>query len=179
LTRAIELADEGLIPAADATRWRTTADQIRTFVETKCWSEERRAYRFYAGDDLLDASVLLCSRFRFEPPTGPRLGSTISALQNELARGPFLYRFSGKEKKEGAFLACTFWLIEALAESGRIDEATALMERALTAGNDVGLFSEEFDPDSGELLGNFPQLLTHLSLINAAVDIQRAQQARR
>jgi GH15 family glucan-1,4-alpha-glucosidase len=95
----------------------------------------------------------------------------VEAVRHELARGPLLYRYSGQETEEGAFVACSFWLAEALARLDRVDEAAEVMEQALAFANDVGLFAEEIDPASGDFLGNFPQGLSHLSLIQAAVAV--------
>ena len=100
----------------------------------------------------------------------------IAAVRTELsAGGPLLYRYSGQEREEGAFLACSFWLVEALARASRVEEARTLMEELLPLANDLGLYSEELDPSSHELLGNFPQGLTHLSLVTAASAVDSAR----
>jgi GH15 family glucan-1,4-alpha-glucosidase len=102
-------------------------------------------------------------------PERDRLERTVDAVRERLsAGGALLYRTSEHVRREGAFLACSFWAVEALARLGRADEARAAMERLLPLANDVGLLSEEVDPETGELLGNFPQGLSHLALIAAA-----------
>ena len=114
----------------------------------------------------------------FRPPDETRLDATIDAVRAELARGPLLYRYRGADDlpgQEGCFVACSFWLVEALARRNRHREATALMQELLPLANDLGLYSEEIDPDSGEFLGNFPQALVHLALINAATTLAEAQ----
>jgi len=107
-----------------------------------------------------------------------RFARTVDAVAERLDAGEcLLYRTTRERDREGAFVACSFWLVDALARLGRVDEAAERFERLLGHGNDLGLFSEEVDPDSGELLGNFPQGLSHLALVNAAGAIQDARAA--
>jgi GH15 family glucan-1,4-alpha-glucosidase len=174
--RALKLVDEGQLPAEHADRWRKSADEIREFVERECWSEERSAYVMYAGADKLDASLLRMSRAGFFDPDDDRLRSTVDAIWRELsAGGPLLYRYSGQQEVEGAFVACSFWLVEALAREGRLDEARSIMRDMVALANDVGLYAEEIDPHTGDFLGNFPQGLSHLALVNAAAAIAEAE----
>jgi GH15 family glucan-1,4-alpha-glucosidase len=136
----------------------------------------RGSYAFYADGDDLDAAVLLAIRFGYLDPADPRTASTIEAVRKGLgAGGPLLYRYTGQHEKEGACLACSFWFAEALARTGRLEEARRTMDGVLSLANDVGLYSEEVDPESGEFLGNFPQGLTHLALVNAAVAVAAAE----
>lgn len=166
LDRACQLAAEGQIPDDHVARWRAEGGRIRQWVETHCWSQAKQAYTFYAGSDELDAAVLLAGRTGFD--TGARLASTIDAVCSELVRDPLVYRYSGMEEEEGAFVACSFWLVDALARTGQIDRAAQLMDQAIALTNDVGLLSEEIDPSTGAFLGNLPQGLSHLALVNAA-----------
>jgi GH15 family glucan-1,4-alpha-glucosidase len=175
LDRALRLAAAGHIPARHADRWAAAAGDIRAFVDERCWSEDKRSYTRAADTEDLDASVLLGARLGFVDADDARLTSTIDALMRELADEPYLYRYlseDGVRGGEGAFLCCSFWLVEVLARAGRLDEATGLMDRLLELANDVGLYAEEIDPASGAFLGNFPQGLTHLALLTAAVAIE-------
>jgi GH15 family glucan-1,4-alpha-glucosidase len=163
------------MPDRGVERWRRTIAAVEEFVEERCWSDERQAYMRCPGSDSLDASELLCSRRGYGDVDRERVGATVDAIRRELGRGALLYRYSGQESEEGAFIACSFWLAEALARLGRLDEAVEAMERTLAFANDVGLYSEEIDPSTGEFLGNFPQGLSHLSLIRAAVAVGEAE----
>lgn len=171
--RALELVGEGQLPGDSADAWREAAEEIRAFVEAECWSDARGSYLMYAGSDKLDASVLRVSRMNYLDPQGDRFAATIDAIHEELgARGPLLYRYSGQQGKEGTFVACSFWLVEALARAGRLDEARRTMDELIAFANDVGLLSEQIDPRTGDFLGNFPQGLSHLALVNAAAAIK-------
>ncbi len=168
LDRTVALADAGQVPDGSAGRWKATAATVREFIDGRCWSSRLRSYVRYPGTEDLDASMLLAARTGYLDGNDPRLGQTVDAMRRELGEGPFLYRYSGMREQEGAFLACSFWMVEALARAGRLDEATEAMDELVSAANDVGLLSEEIDPQSRELLGNFPQALSHLALVNAA-----------
>jgi GH15 family glucan-1,4-alpha-glucosidase len=178
LRRACELADQGHVPSRHMERWRHEADQIQRFVETRCWSHDRKSYTRFAGGDELDASLLLGVLMRYGDGSEERLSATVDAVRRELGSGPLLYRYTGQdglEGQEGFFLCCSFWLVEALARCGRVDEAAETMEELLALANDVGLYAEEIDPITGEFLGNFPQALVHLALISAAVAVDEEQ----
>jgi GH15 family glucan-1,4-alpha-glucosidase len=172
LDRAIWLARHGEAPDDGVDGWRREAERIRAWVDDRCWSQARRSYTFYADDDELDAAVLLAVRLGYLGQDDPRTAATIDTVRRELsAGGPLLHRYSGQLGKEGAFLACSFWMVEALARTNRMEEARPVMEEALSLANDVGLYSEELDPETGDFLGNVPQGLTHLALVNAAVAV--------
>jgi GH15 family glucan-1,4-alpha-glucosidase len=177
LDRALRLSDAGHLPSRHASTWRREALAIRDFIETRCWSQRLGSYTRQAGAEELDASLLLGVLFGYDAPDPGRLTATVNALRRHLGRGPLLSRYSGEDGlrgAEGAFLCCSFWLADALARIRRLDEATELMEQLLALANDIGLYSEEFDPHTNELLGNIPQGLVHLALIAAAVSISNA-----
>jgi GH15 family glucan-1,4-alpha-glucosidase len=173
--RALGLAEQGQLPDDHVEQWREQRERLHAWIEGNCWSDELSAYRGWPGEESLDAGTLRAVRMGY--PERERLGSTVDAIRDRLAAGPgLLYRTTEHVGQEGAFVACSFWLIEALARLGRIDEACETMEQVLPYTSDLGLFSEQVDPGSGEFLGNFPQGLSHLALINAAGAIQDASE---
>ena len=177
LERACELAASGLVPDSHRKRWGQERKRIREFVEARGYSERKRAYVQRAGRDDLDASLLLPILSGYDDPHTARFLATVQAIRAELGHGALLHRYfseDGLPGGEGFFIACSFWLAEAYARQGRLDEADALMVELVPLANDVGLFAEEIDL-TGEFLGNFPQALSHLALVNAAVSIEKAQ----
>jgi GH15 family glucan-1,4-alpha-glucosidase len=177
LDRALQLCEQGLLPADHAPTWRQEVLAIREFIEARCWSSRLGSYTRHAGSEELDASLLVGVLFGYESPDPARLPATVDALRRDLGRGPLLYRYSGEDGlggAEGAFLCCSFWLADALARTGRVDEARELMGELMALASEVGLYAEEIDPRTSELLGNVPQGLVHLALISAAVSIAKA-----
>ena len=171
--RALRLAEEGQLPDKHVEQWREHRGRIHAWIEERCWSQELGAYCGWAGEESLDAGILRACRMGYPEPE--QLGRTVDTIRERLSAAPgLLYRTSEHVGQEGAFVACSFWLVEALARLGRVDEACETMEQILPYANDLGLFSEEIDPESGELLGNFPQGLSHLALVNAAGAIEDA-----
>ena len=174
LDRAVRLARIGSIPSRHVASWNTEATAIRSFVDEQCWSVPKGSYVRHVGTDELDASLLLGVLFGYDDPCDEKLLGTVEAVRRELSHGPFVFRYSAEDGlmgKEGAFLTCSFWLVEALALQGRRVEAKKLMEQLVPLANDVGLFAEELDPGTGAFLGNLPQGLTHLALIGAALSL--------
>jgi GH15 family glucan-1,4-alpha-glucosidase len=180
LDRAAKLAARGELPSRHAARWIREAGEIRAFVEERCWSDRLQSYtRTASGEEAarVDASLLMLPLVRYADPRGARIAGTIDAVNRHLRHGDFVYRYladDGLPGKEGSFLNCSFWLVSALARAGRVDEATELMTALVKRSNDVGLYAEEIDPGTGTFLGNFPQALVHLALIDAAVAIRDA-----
>ncbi len=177
LDRALRLAERGEMPARHADRWRREAGAIRDLVERDCWSDRAGSYSRLAGSDDVDASLLMLPMVGYGDPRGARIQGTIDAVNRLLREGDFVYRYradDGVGGGEGCFLNCSFWLVSALARAGRVDEAATLMDRLVARANDVGLFAEEIDPRSGAFLGNFPQALVHLALIDAALACEAA-----
>jgi alpha,alpha-trehalase len=179
LDRAIALAPQ--LGAADKVPgWTTAREEIRAAILEHGWSEKAGAYAQAFGGDDLDASNLMLACTGFLPADDPRMKATIDATADRLtdSRG-LVYRYlaqDGLAGEEGTFLLCTFWLANAQALAGEVDQAVATFERAVAAINDVGLLAEEVDAGSGEMIGNFPQAFSHIGLINAAWAIAQAQQ---
>lgn len=176
--RGVRAAEEhGLEGPAD--RWRVLRDEIHADVCARGFDPRRNTFTQFYGSDGLDAALLLIPRVGFLPYDDPRVIGTIEAVQHELTEDGFLLRYhthaddrvDGLPGREGAFLACSFWLAEALFGIGRRDEARALFERLLAIRNDLGLLAEEYDPRTGRHLGNTPQAFSHLALVNAALHL--------
>jgi GH15 family glucan-1,4-alpha-glucosidase len=177
LDRAVRIAGTHRTRQRRVERWRAERDALAADVRERGFDPRRGSYvRSYGAADL-DAALLLLPALGFEEPGSPRLSGTVSAIRAELATGPFVYRYPPSESEagtEGAFLACSFWLVDALARLGDVGEAAGLFESLLGHANDLGLFGEEMDPSTGEHLGNFPQGLTHAALIQAALSLRAA-----
>lgn len=171
LDRAVRLAHNGAIEDHHAHRWRHEQRRIRSWINEHCWSSVKGSYSFYAGTDDLDAATLLAAHTGFD--RGHRLAGTVAAIGRELTDGPLIYRYTGMRDAEGAFVACSFWMVIALAHLGQHGAAAALMQDAVTLANDVGLLAEQVDPITRSMLGNHPQGLSHLALINAATMLAR------
>jgi GH15 family glucan-1,4-alpha-glucosidase len=177
LDRAVGLADRGELPRRSRSRWVAEAAAIARYIDAQCWSSRLQSYTRVAGEDDVDASLLMLPIVEYAAADRQRLSATIDAIAARLREGDFVYRYraaDGLRGDEGCFLNCSFWMVSALARVGRIDEAAALMERLLGRANDVGLYAEEADAQSGAFLGNFPQALVHLALIDAAISIGAA-----
>lgn len=169
LDRGLKLAEECL-RWAPVKRWKKARDEVREAVESSGYDGDRGVFTRAFGDGELDSALLLIPRVDFIAYDDERMVRTTDAIRKDLDDDGLLKRFRRDEgDEEGAFLACSFWLTECLAHQGRTGDARKVFERALATGNDLGLFSEEYDTATGEMLGNFPQSLTHLSHISAAV----------
>jgi GH15 family glucan-1,4-alpha-glucosidase len=157
-------------------RWRRARNDMREAIETKGYNERRGVFVQAFGEDDLDASLLFLPTAGFVDWNDERMVRTADAIREELGEDGLLRRYKnpdGVGGREGAFISCSFWLVECLARAGETERARELFERLLGFCNDVGLLSEEYDPSAGEMLGNFPQGLTHLSHIAAVVALTR------
>ncbi|MFF2148263.1 glycoside hydrolase family 15 protein [Kitasatospora sp. NPDC058190] len=178
IERAIRMANRRGLPA-DLPRWRQSRDAIYRQIMRQGWSAERGAFAQGLGDDVLDASVLMMPMAKFISPTDPKWLATLEALTADLVSDSLVYRYDpeaspdGLRGSEGTFSICSFWYVEALTRAGRLEEARLAFEKMLTYGNHLGLYAEEIGR-TGEQLGNFPQAFTHLSLISAAFNLDRA-----
>jgi GH15 family glucan-1,4-alpha-glucosidase len=175
LDRAIRLATSRSRPG-DVPRWVRIRDEIYAQIFDKGWSDKRQAFVQHYDTDVLDASLLYMPLVGFISPDDPRWQSTLRAMDEELVSDSLVFRYDpsaspdGLRGSEGTFSMCTFWYVDALARSGRLDDARLTFEKMLTYGNHLGLYSEEVGP-TGEQLGNFPQAFSHLALISAAMNL--------
>jgi GH15 family glucan-1,4-alpha-glucosidase len=178
--RAIRIAERFALDAP-LDRWRDIRDEIHREVCDQGYDAERRTFTQYYGSKELDASVLNIPLVGFLPGTDDRVTGTIDAVWRELGRDGFVSRYSTAETDdglagdEGQFLACSFWLVSALAMNGRIDDARTLFERLIGLSNDLGLLAEEYAVHERRQVGNFPQAFSHLTLILAARAISAAE----
>jgi GH15 family glucan-1,4-alpha-glucosidase len=177
LDRAIRMATNRGRPA-DLGRWARERDRIHAQVMTKGWNDQLGAFVQYEGGDVLDASLVLMPLMGFIVPNDGRWQSTMSAMERTLVDDSLVYRYDPKASpdglpgSEGTFSLCTFLYVDALARSGRLDEARLTFSKMLTYANHLGLYSEEIDP-TGQQVGNFPQAFTHLALIAAVLNLDR------
>jgi GH15 family glucan-1,4-alpha-glucosidase len=178
IERAIRMNRARGLPG-DIVRWLAERDRIYNQIMNRGWSSEREAFVQHYGSDVLDASVLLMPLVLFIAPRDPRWLQTLDAIGGELVSDSLVYRYNveaspdGLRGDEGTFSMCSFWYVEALTRAGRVDEARLAFEKMLTYANHLGLYAEEIGP-TGEQLGNFPQAFTHLALISAAYNLDKA-----
>ncbi|MFD8458230.1 glycoside hydrolase family 15 protein [Streptomyces antimycoticus] len=178
--RAMEAAPE---LSGDVNRWRTMRDAVHREVCEKGYDPERSTFTQSYGSSELDAATLLIPRAGFLPATDPRVIGTIDAVRRELCEDGLIRRYTAVDRvdglpgSEGAFLACSFWLADALHLAGRHKDARALFERLLALRNDVGLLAEEYDPATGRQLGNFPQAFSHIGLVGTALTLAERPRA--
>jgi GH15 family glucan-1,4-alpha-glucosidase len=177
LDRAIRLATSRARPA-NVVRWNDVRDQIYNQIMERGWNAKIGAFTQHYDTEVLDSSLLLMPLQGFISPHDPMWLSTLKAMDRELVSDSLVYRYNpaaspdGLKGDEGTFSLCTFWYVDALARSGRLEEARLVFEKMFTYANHLGLFSEEIG-STGEQLGNFPQAFSHLSLISAAVNLDR------
>ncbi|MGW7617863.1 glycoside hydrolase family 15 protein [Streptomyces antimycoticus] len=178
--RAMEAAPE---LSGDVNRWRDMRDAVHREVCEKGYDPERSTFTQSYGSSELDAATLLIPRVGFLPATDPRVIGTIDAVRRELSEDGLIRRYTAVDRvdglpgSEGAFLACSFWLADALHLAGRHKDARALFERLLALRNDVGLLAEEYDPATGRQLGNFPQAFSHIGLVGTALTLAERPRA--
>jgi GH15 family glucan-1,4-alpha-glucosidase len=163
-------------------RWKAVRDAIKEDVLANGYNPDLRSFVQYYGSDRLDASLLLIPLVGFLPANDERVVGMVAAIESDLMRDGFVERYradtdnvdvDGLPPGEGVFLPCSFWLVAVLARQGRLDEAVELYERLLSLRNDLGLISEEYDPDRKRLVGNFPQAFTHLALVETAFSLRK------
>jgi GH15 family glucan-1,4-alpha-glucosidase len=182
LDRAVSLAPQ-LGEHAKTAEWTAARDELREAILTQGWSERRQAYAQSFGSDELDGAALLMPIYGFLPAGDPRMRSTIEAIARDLTEDGLVLRYraedglnaDGLTGEEGTFVICSFWLVSCLAQAGEVERAEALFAQLAGYANDLGLLGEEIDTANGEQLGNFPQAYSHIGLITAAYEIDRAK----
>lgn len=175
LDRLIKLQRRGAITGAPVDEYASQREAICRAIKDQAWNDELHSYVSVLGGHDLDASLLLLSYYGFEDARSDRMQSTYRAIRKQLGAGELVYRYDS-DHSEGAFAMCSFWEVEFLAlGGGSLEQADGLYRRLIQYGNDVGLFAEEIDPNSGDALGNFPQAFTHVGLISAALAIKERQ----
>jgi alpha,alpha-trehalase len=179
LDRGAKLAEEHGLPG-DAPRWRATAEEIREQILTRGWDDELESLTEQLDGGYLDASLLTLPLRRVLPVDHPRMVATVERVVDRLGVGDgLLYRYlpdrspDGLSGEEGAFLLCSFWLVDNLAGQGRLEEAQALYDELCDRANPLGLLPEQLDPDTGRFLGNYPQAFSHVGVIASGVNLQR------
>jgi len=184
LDRAVKLAPQLGMHSKEA-GWAAERDRIRDAILEQGWSESKQAYAQAFGSDALDGAQLLMPIYGFLPATDPRMRSTIDAIASELTEEGLVLRYRAEEGlnadgltgEEGTFVICSFWLVSCLAQAGEVERAEALFDQLAGYANDLGLLGEEIDTANGEQLGNFPQAYSHIGLITAAYEIDKARGA--
>ena len=174
LDRLIEMHECDRISGFSLEKFKQTRAAIRQDIEEHAWNSNLGAYAQACGSDKLDASTLLMSYHRFEEASSERMQQTHAKIRDRLVpRTGLVHRNEqSKDRREGAFALCSFWETDFLARSGRLEEAHEVFQAALNFANDVDLFAEEIDPETGDALGNFPQAFTHLGVINSALTLR-------
>ncbi|WP_299052048.1 glycoside hydrolase family 15 protein [uncultured Nocardioides sp.] len=178
IERMIRIARQRGLPG-DVPAWSQVRDEIYDRIQTESWDAEVGAYMQYEGSDVLDAGVLLMPMVKFCAPSDPRFVSTLRVIEERLVSDSLVFRYDleqasdGLSGEEGTFSLCSFWYVEALTRVGRLPEARLALEKMFTYANHLGLYAEQVGL-TGEQLGNFPQAFTHLSLISAAINLDRS-----
>jgi GH15 family glucan-1,4-alpha-glucosidase len=182
LDRGIKLAEKLGDASVDLDRWKATRDEIKADVLAAGYDPITGTFVQSYGSRALDASALMMPLVGFVEATDPRMRSTIEAIERELTSpAGLVYRYrdfnDGLSGTEGTFSICSFWLVQNLIALGELDKAGALLDKLRSYANDLGLFSEEVDTETGEMLGNYPQAFSHLAFIQSAVQLDRARRA--
>jgi GH15 family glucan-1,4-alpha-glucosidase len=175
LDRGLHLAQVRHLDAPTE-HWQKERDAIRSAILKHAYNEKLGSFTQSFDSDTLDSSALIIPRIGFLPPIDPRVQSTVRRIQEDLTSNGLVYRYRSKDGLaggEGTFTLCTYWLVDALALGGELDQAHDMFEHLLRYANDLGLLSEEIAPKSGDMLGNFPQGFSHLALVQSAVNLAK------